>query len=71
MSEPQHTYPPIYTPGESWAADEAWAILDTLRPGVLTEVTRLFLAGMVTGALLRLSRDGRLQPPATPQEDTS
>jgi hypothetical protein len=69
MSERHHTYPPIYTSGESWAADEAWAILDTLTPGALTEETRFFLAGMVIGALLRLSRDGRIQPPA-PQEDT-
>jgi len=69
MSERQHTYPPIYRAGESWAADEAWAILDTLTPGAIPEDIRTLLAGMIWGAFIRLARDGRLQPP-TLKEDT-
>lgn len=56
----QHTYPPLYRPGESWAMDEAWGILDTLTPGAIPEDLRTLLAGMIWGVLLRLARDGRL-----------
>lgn len=64
MDTPQHTYPPDYGPGSSWALDEAWAILDTFTPGTLPDDTRCWLAGRITGMLLRLAREGRLQPPS-------
>lgn len=63
MDAPQHRYPPAYPPGTSWALDEAWRILDTFRPGALDDDTRDLLAGMITGTLWRLAREGRLQPP--------
>jgi hypothetical protein len=68
MSAPQHTYPSRYAPGQHWAIDEAWAILDQLTPGLLPDDIRILLAGMIFGTLMRLARDGRLQPPDTPQE---
>ena len=57
MSEPVHTYPSDYPPGTNWATDEAWGILDTLKPGVLTEDVRCFLAGMIAGTLMRVRED--------------
>lgn len=63
MDALQHTYPPDYPPGTHWALDEAWAILDTFRPGGMTDDMRSLLAGMITGTLLRLAREGRLAPP--------
>lgn len=70
MSAPQHRYPSAYGRGQHWALDEAWAILDTLTPGAIPDETRILLAGMIFGTLMRLARDGRLQPPDTPQEDS-
>jgi hypothetical protein len=69
MSEPQHTYPSRYAPGQHWAMDEAWAILDAFTPGLLPDDVRILLAGMIFRTLMRLARDGHRQPPATPQEE--
>lgn len=65
MSTSQHTYPPLYRPGQSWALDEAWAILDTLTPGAIPEDIRTLLTGMIWSTLIRLAREGRI---ATPTE---
>ena len=53
----QHTYPSNYPPGTHWATDEAWAILDTLKPGVISDDVRFFLAGSIAGTLMRIRRD--------------
>jgi hypothetical protein len=49
-------YPSAYTPGAHWALDEAWNIVDTLPEGVLSNEQRVWLAGVITGALLKRSR---------------
>ena len=49
----RHAYPSAYPPGAHWALDEAWALLDTLKPGVLPNEVRLFLAGGIAGILMR------------------
>jgi hypothetical protein len=61
MSTPQHTYPPDYPPGTHWAVDEAWGILDTLRPDAIHPDIRLLLAGMIAGTLVRIRRDARME----------
>lgn len=55
MLEPKqgHTYPSNYPPGRHWATDAAWEILDTLPVGLLDEIQRPLIAGMITGALLK------------------
>ena len=55
MSE--HTYPSRYPPGVHWSLDEAWGILDRLKPGVLEEADRAFLAGLIAGTLQRLDKE--------------
>jgi hypothetical protein len=51
MSEPKHTYPSRYPPGTHWATDEAWRILDFVKPGIIPEDVRAYLAGAITGLL--------------------
>jgi hypothetical protein len=51
---PQHTYPLFSGPGTSWSLTEAWTIVDRLKPGVLTNDERDFLAGMIAGTLDRI-----------------
>jgi len=51
---PQHTYPLYSGPGTSQNLTEAWAIVDSLNPGVLTNEQRDFLAGMIAGTLNRI-----------------
>lgn len=69
MSEPApqvpavHTYPLPYAPGSSWACTEAWAILDSLRPGVLSDDVRAFLAGQITGVLTHMAHEGAIHAP--------
>lgn len=50
----EHTYPEGRGPGIHWALDEAWTILDTIRPGVIPDEVRVFLSGMIAGTLMRL-----------------
>lgn len=52
----EQSYPPAYAPGQHWAFDEAWTLLDTLPPGSLPEPTRMLLAGMIAGTLRRLAQ---------------
>ena len=54
MTEHEHTYPPDYPPGTTWAITEAWRILDAVRPGVIDHETRAFLAGCIAGTLGRI-----------------
>ena len=49
----QHTYPDRYPPGTHWASDAAWEILDTIKPGVISDDVRAFLAGLIAGRLMR------------------
>ena len=49
----KHTYPDRYPPGSHWATDAAWEILDTIKPGVISDDVRAFLAGLITGRLIR------------------
>lgn len=53
----EHTYPSSYPPGSHWAVTEAWRILDTLPPGALSDEIRVFLAGMITGTLIRFREE--------------
>jgi hypothetical protein len=49
----QHTYPSKYPPGTHWATDAAWEILDTVKPGVIPDDVRAFLAGQIAGRLMK------------------
>ena len=55
-TDQEHTYPSDYPPGTHWTTDEAWHILDTLKPGVLSDDVRYFLAGAIAGTLMRVAR---------------
>lgn len=56
MSEP-HTYPSDYRPGTHWALDEAWGILDRIKPGVIPDDIRAFLAGAIAGVLMKRTKE--------------
>lgn len=60
MTTPKHEYPSKYGPGKPGAhpaVEEAWAILDTVKPGVIPLDVRSWLAGLITGALIRTAKD--------------
>lgn len=59
-----HSYPSAY-PRHSgfWALDEAWNILDTIRPGILSPEVRFYLAGRISGAMM-LAETKRGKPDA-------
>jgi hypothetical protein len=50
-------YPSIYPPGSHWSADEAWRVLDMIKPGVLSLDVRSMLAGAIAGLLMKVSRE--------------
>jgi hypothetical protein len=52
---PQHTYPSEYGPDSHWSVAEAWAILDDLPVGQLTDDQRFLAAGRIAGTLLRVA----------------
>lgn len=57
-----HTYPRGYdpnTPGQSPAVKQAWDILDTLPPQVLSNAARDLIAGMIAGVILRAYERGK------------
>lgn len=54
----KHQYPSRYTPGQHWATDRAWDILDRLPVGTLSTEQRAFIAGMIAGALMREREKG-------------
>lgn len=49
-----HTYPSKYPPGRDPDLDEAWKILDTIKPGVIPGDARTFIAGQITGLIGRI-----------------
>jgi hypothetical protein len=49
----EHEYPSAYRPGAHWATDEAWQILDKVKPGLIPGDVRAFLAGLIAGTLMR------------------
>lgn len=57
MSE-RHTYPDRYPPGSHWSITVAWQILDALPPAVLDPTQRAYLAGLISGALMKAAKDG-------------
>lgn len=58
MAQLAHTYPSDYPPGTHKDLDTAWSILDTLAPGVLSDTTRVLLAGMIISALAKARKEG-------------
>jgi hypothetical protein len=49
--------------------DEAWHVLDILKPGVLSDDVRFFLAGAIAGTLMRVARirlDAEGEKPCAP-----
>jgi hypothetical protein len=49
----QHCYPSNYGPGAHWATDAAWELLDHIKPGVIPDDVRAWLAGAFAGRLTR------------------
>lgn len=58
MDAMKHEYPSEYPPGKHWAIDEAWRILDSLKPDALDISQRSFIAGMIAGALMKAKANG-------------
>jgi hypothetical protein len=52
-----HVYATTRLPESGWNMREAWEILDALPPGAISVVARLFLAGLIAGALERIARE--------------
>ena len=52
------TYPSNYTPGQHWALDKAWHILDGVKEGVIPMHIRAFLAGAITAVLMEDRESG-------------
>lgn len=53
VGENGHPYPSRYLPGSHWAVDAGWEILDTIKPGVIPDDVRFFIAGAIAGALMK------------------
>lgn len=49
----KHTYPSHHRPGTHWSTDEAWKIMDSLKPGAIPDDVRNYLAGQIAGTLIR------------------
>ena len=45
------TYPSRHPPGSRWSTTAAWAILDLIKPGIIPDDVRAFLAGSIAGRL--------------------
>lgn len=59
----EHSYPSAYPPGSGcWSIDVAWEILDVLPVGLLDEVQRAFLCGLMANALDEAARKGPITP---------
>ncbi len=56
VEEPKHTYPEFYEAGRNWEMDEAFRVLDLLKPGTLDFPYRMFLAGAITAALQKAKK---------------
>lgn len=48
-----HAYPSNYPKGSYWATDEAWEILDRIEPGIIPDDVRCYIAGAITGVLVK------------------
>jgi hypothetical protein len=62
MSEPKHTYPDRHPPGTDWATDEAWGILDRIKPGIIPDDVRAYLAGAIAALLVKAMKNGNNPP---------
>jgi hypothetical protein len=49
----EHTYPDNFPKGAHWAVDEAWDILDKIKPGLIPDDVRIYLAGAIAGVIMR------------------
>lgn len=60
-----HTYPRNHGPGSTWMTTIAFAVLDNLRPGIIPDPTRFYLAGLFAGAInevMKMTQEGILPP---------
>ncbi len=57
----KHNYPENYPPGSHWAVTRAWAILDTLSPGILDPDVRDVLCDLITAALIQTKHDAKME----------
>lgn len=57
-----HTYPSKYAPGMGDdTLDQAWLILDFIKPGTIPSDIRAFLSGMISGALHKERESNRVK----------
>lgn len=49
-----HEYPSRHPKGSRWSTDEAWQMLDMLKPGIIPDDVRAYIAGYMGGALEKL-----------------
>jgi hypothetical protein len=61
IGENGHVYAATRLPESGWNMREAWDILDVIEPGVIPINARLYLAGLIAGALDRIAKDGPRQ----------
>lgn len=61
----KHTYPSNYPIGVHWAVDEAWRILDHIKPGLITDDIRAYLGGAIAGSIMKYATEGA--PPKSEQ----
>ena len=59
MSDTKHTYPSMYPVGAHWSTDEAWLILDHIKPGIIPDDVRSYLVGAIASALMKYAIEGR------------
>jgi hypothetical protein len=57
ISENGHTYTATHLADSGWQFEEAWGILDQLKPDSIPINVRLWLAGMIAGALDRITKE--------------
>lgn len=57
--EPQHTYPSRYPKGEHWAVDVGWEVLDRIKPGLIPNEIRAYLAGAIAGVAMKYAAEGK------------
>jgi hypothetical protein len=62
----EHRYPSNYGPGQHWALDEAWRLLDMFKPGTIPHDVRCMLAGMITGTLMKAVAEHGNPPEGSP-----
>lgn len=56
---PYDAYPSRHPKGTGgWQSDEAWGILDRIKPGVIPNDVRAYLAGLIAGTLARVAKEG-------------